>query len=105
MDNNNEVPNADIEQSLAQYKEVMFREYVVLEDLIDNLPKQALIRLTKLYTGCNLAREIAEVGLLDFHQDEEKLIKKSMKLQDDCIGYLQLKKEINEKKQGESNGN
>lgn len=105
MDNALVITDEVINQNLEQYKGVMNRDYITLELLIDTLPKQALTRLVKMYSGCNLAREIAGVESLSFHQNEEKIIKKAMKLQDDCIGYLQLKKEMDEKQQGDSNGN
>lgn len=92
-----------VSENLEQYRKLMEQDHVKLEYLIQDLPKQALLRLVKLYTGCNIAREIIGANQLEFHPNEEKVIRVGMKLQDDCIGYLKLKNELNEN-QGESNG-
>lgn len=86
-----------VKEGLEQYKDTIRADKMRLSSLIDGMTKNCLKDLVKSYMGVQLASEALQEEFKTNHDDATvKAFQLSIKLQDDCIGYMSLKQELQE---------
>lgn len=91
-------PNS-VQEGLDNYKGIIRAKRDELEGNIKALSKSGLIDLLRAYMGVQLACEILEEPFTANHTNkEETAVKSSMTLQDDCLGFIKLTRELQEMK-------
>lgn len=84
---------------VESYKGVIRANMEDLEAKIQDLSKSGLKDLLRAYMGIQLACEILEEPFTSNHtHKEQSALQSSIKLQDDCLGYMKLTRELQEMK-------
>ena len=86
-----------VSQGLEAYKETIRLNKTRLNGMIDGMTKNALKDMLKSYMGIQIACEVLEEPFKTNHDIKAvKAFEESMRLQEDCIGYITLKRELEE---------
>lgn len=86
-----------VKEGLAAYKLAIKADKDRINEKINGLTKNALKELLKSYMGVQLACNLLEEPFETRHSDETvNLVQQSFKLQEDCMGYMTLNKEMEE---------
>jgi len=77
-----------------------------IESKIEDLSKNSLQRLLKVYSGFSYANELLGDNPIKLTDEENLLLKQALTLQENCLGYSKLKEELNNlpNNKGENNG-
>ena len=84
-----------MQQALELAMSNMTRNYVPVRDAIDKSGSAALKRVLKAITYVRTTEEILGQAVQPLNEEEQSLVDKVFRLQEDVIGYIQLAQELN----------